>query len=87
MELPLVTPNQGKTDPIKTAARELEVQFLSEMLKSAGVGEARNEFGGGAGEAQFASYLREAQARSMVAGGGLGLSDAIYRSLLERTDD
>ncbi|MCH2093606.1 MAG: rod-binding protein [Rhodobacteraceae bacterium] len=87
MELPRVTPARDTEDPIRVAARELEVQFLSEMLQSAGIGEARTEFGGGAGEEHFASYLREAQARSMVAGGGLGLSDAIYQSLLERTNE
>lgn len=74
-------------DPLRVAAQKLETQFVSEMLKSAGIGDARSEFGGGAGEDQFASFLREAQADRIVASGGFGLSDAIYASLLERAND
>jgi len=40
-------------------AKDLETAFLSEMLKSIGFGEIPESFGGGAGEDQFASFLRE----------------------------
>jgi Rod binding domain-containing protein len=57
------------------------------MLKSAGVGRTPEGFGGGAGEDQFASFLRAEQARQMAEQGGIGLAEAIYESLKERHDD
>ena len=69
---------------LKEVAKDLEVTFLSEMLKSAGVGKSRSEFGGGAGEDQFASFLRDEQARQIVASGGLGLSEILFNSLKEQ---
>ena len=63
-------------------AQDLEVGFLSEMLKSAGLGQSRGVMGGGAGEDQFSSFLVREYASAAVASGGLGLSESIYRSLL-----
>ena len=78
----------GPRDPaLMDAARQLETTFLSEMLKASGLGEARGAFGGGAGEDQFASFLRQAQARQMVEAGGIGLAESLYRALQEKTDD
>nr|WP_204115032.1 rod-binding protein [Shimia biformata] len=71
-----------RADPLRVAAQELEAVFLSEMLKSAGLGAIPNA-PGGLGEEQFASFLRDAQARDMVRAGGLGLSEMLYQSLLE----
>ncbi len=65
-------------------AQKLEASFLSEMLKSAGLGETRDSFGGGTGEEQFSSFLRDAQAESMVKSGGIGLAQSIFESLRER---
>ena len=72
---------------LRDAAEKLEAQFLSEMLKSAGFGKARDAFGGGAGEDQFASLLRDAQAREMVRAGGIGLAESLYQALKERNDE
>jgi len=66
------------------AAQKLEASFLAEMLKSAGFGDQREEFGGGTGEAQFGSFLRNAQADLMVQKGGIGLAQALFDSLKER---
>lgn len=66
---------------LKAAARQLEAAFLAELLKQAGLGETPSEFGGGIGEDQFASYLREAQAGAMAEAGGIGLAEQIFRSL------
>lgn len=71
-------------DHLKNAATELEVTFLSEMLKSAGLGEARSAFGGGPGEGQFASLLREEQARQLVGAGRVGLSEIIFTLLKDQ---
>lgn len=51
---------------LRDAAQKLEATFLAEMLKSAGLGTPRDSFGGGKGEEQFASFLREAQAEEMA---------------------
>lgn len=75
----------GQNDlALREAARELEATFLAEMLKAAGLGTARDSFGGGAGEDQFASFLLREQARAMVKAGGIGLSESIYEALKER---
>ena len=71
---------------LREAARELEANFLAEMLKSAGVGKTPEAFGGGAGEEQFASFLRLEQAREMVNAGGIGLAQSLFEALKERAD-
>ena len=69
------------------AAKKLEAGFLAEMLKAAGVGKPIEGLGGGGiGEEQFASFLREAQAARMVEGGGLGLAQSLFEALKERSD-
>ena len=72
---------------LRKAAVELEATFLAEMLKSAGFGESRGEFGGGAGEDQFGSFLVHAQAKQMALSGGIGLSESLFNALVERSDD
>jgi len=72
---------------LRAAAEQLEAGFLSEMLKAAGLGQAREAFGGGAGEDQFASFLRQAQAEEMVRSGGIGLAESLYQALKEREND
>ncbi|MCT4682320.1 MAG: rod-binding protein [Roseicyclus sp.] len=79
---PLATPDRGEGDAALAAvAQELEASFLAEMLKHAGFGESRGAFGGGAGEAQFASLLRTAHARALAARGGIGLAESLVRAL------
>lgn len=81
------TANRPDSDArLLTVARDLEATFLSEMLKHAGFGEARDSFGGGTGEAQFASLLRDEQAKAIAARGGLGLAESIFDALKERAD-
>ena len=69
---------------LKEAAIALEASFLSEMLKSAGLGKSPSAFGGGAGEDQFVSFLRQEQANQIAQAGGIGLAEAIFESLKER---
>lgn len=64
------------------AAQEMEGNFISEMLKSAGLGKAREELGGGIGEDQFSSFLTQEYAKATVATGGIGLAEIIYRSIV-----
>jgi flagellar protein FlgJ len=42
-------PTATREDQLMAVAQSLEAAFLSEMLKSAGIGETPEEFGGGAG--------------------------------------
>lgn len=71
---------------LREAANQLEATFLSEMLKSAGFGAPRDDFGGGVGEDQFSSFLRDAQAKEMVAAGGIGLAEALFEAMKVRMD-
>ena len=72
-----------RASPAWQAAEKLEASFLAEMLKNAGLGEMKSSFGGGPGEAQFASFLREQQALQMVRGGGIGLAETFYIAMKE----
>lgn len=83
-----IAPVAGRTEQkLWEAAKSVEATFLSEMLKQAGVGEARDMFGGGAGEDQFASFLRQEQARDMVDAGGIGLAEHIFEALKKAEND
>lgn len=67
---------------LREKAKELEAAFLSEMLGHAGLGgESDSGFSGGIGEEQFASFLRQEQARLMVDRGGIGLAESLFRAL------
>lgn len=72
---------------LRDAARELEATFISEMLKHTGIGEVSGSFGGGAGEEQFASLLRDAQARELAVSGGFGLAESIFEALKEQVHE
>lgn len=72
---------------LRAAAEKLEAGFIAEMLKSAGFGAPREAFGGGAGEDQFASFLREAQATEMVRAGGIGLAQSLFEAMKARADE
>ncbi|MGC1497589.1 MAG: rod-binding protein [Sulfitobacter sp.] len=82
--LSTAVPPTAKDKALIEAAQKLEATFLAEMLKSAGLGQTSESFGGGAGEDQFASFLVQEQAMQMVKAGGIGLSEAIYETLKER---
>lgn len=73
-------------DPIWAKAQALESAFLAEMLGHAGVGQTSETFGGGAGEDQFASFLRQKQADALVQAGGIGLAQSIFDALKHRED-
>ncbi|MCU9849958.1 rod-binding protein [Defluviimonas sp. WL0024] len=82
---------QASTEPriqaLRSAADAMEAQFLSEMLKSAGLDQARDSFGGGVGEEQFASFLRQEQASGLARNGGIGLAESIFEALKRRAGD
>ena len=67
----------------RDAALRLEAGFLSEMLKAAGLCEGGGTFSGGPGEAQFASFQRDAIAMQMARAGGIGLAERFFAALIE----
>jgi len=81
---PLHPPTANKDAQLMTLANKIETQFLSEMLQSAGVTKTPKTFGGGAGEDQFTSFLAREYAAKIVDAGGLGLSESIYKALVEK---
>jgi len=76
------SPPTPANHPLRQVAQDLEATFLAEMLKPMGAGATRETFGGGVGEEQFASFLVEQEAKAMAHKGGIGLAEAIYRSLV-----
>lgn len=74
-------PAASLDDQLMQKAKELETAFLAEMLSFTGLGQTSETMGGGAGEEQFASFLRSEQARLMVDKGGIGLAQTIFESL------
>ena len=85
-QAPRVNAANSTDEKLRDAAHKLEATFLSEMLKSAGFGTPRESFGGGIGEDQFSSFLRDEQARAMVEAGGIGLAEALFEAMKERMD-
>jgi hypothetical protein len=57
------------------------------MWGHAGVGQARESFGGGIGEEQFSSFLRAEQARAMVEKGGIGLAEHLFNAMKGATQN
>jgi len=74
----------AKVQQFEEVAIALEASFLAEMLKFGGLGEARESFGGGAGEDAFSSLLVQEQATLMAQNGGVGLAKHIVESLMRR---
>jgi Rod binding domain-containing protein len=74
----------AKDTQLMEAAKQLEASFLAEMLKSSGLAETPNAFGGGTGEGQFSSFLIQARAEQMVEAGGIGLAEQLFETLKER---
>lgn len=66
------------------AAKDFEATFIAEMLKSSGLNEMPQGFGGGAGEEAFSSFLTQEYAKLMTERGGLGLSQRIYETLKQK---
>ena len=95
----LTTTHQATTAPpklqpttqdaaVRDAANKLEASFLTEMLKSAGLGKSREGLGGGgAGEDQFSSFLVRAQAEQITEAGGIGLAESLYQAMKDSSND
>lgn len=78
---PPQTAQKQNEQALKRLAIELEVTFLSEMLKSSGLETAGKGFASGIGEDQFSSFLRRERADAMAQTGGIGLAEQIFETL------
>jgi flagellar protein FlgJ len=82
IQMPAIRAAQSaQPNPLREKAAELEAAFLTEMLGYAGLGMPRESFGGGIGEEQFSSFLRQQQAKAMVKAGGIGLTEVLFRAM------
>ena len=84
---PITAQPPSRHDQLMAKAQELEATFLSEMLAHSGLGEMQGSFGGGQGEAQFSSFLRDEQAKLIVQQGGIGLAQLIFDSMVKAEDN
>ena len=90
VRMPLPVPVVVRPDAdarLRALSQQIEAGFLAEMLGHAGLGAARQSFGGGAGEEQFASFLRQEQANAMVKAGGIGLAESLFNAMTEGDRD
>lgn len=78
------------TDSAPTALRrkavEMEAVFLSEMLAHAGLDQGLSPGAQGEEADPFASFLRDRLAEQIARKGGIGLSEAIFRSMAAEAD-
>lgn len=85
---PVTQITAGRPDPkLLALSQKLEAQFLAEMLKPAGLGQARDALGGGTGERQFSSFLANEYANATAEAGGIGLAEVIYNALIKKQID
>lgn len=83
---PLAPSPDQRLAALKAQANALEASFLAEMLGHAGLVRTPSDLGGGAGEDQFGSFLREAHAKAIVDRGGIGLAEHLFNALKVRLD-
>jgi len=83
-----VTPIKQTEDieRLRQVAIDLEASFLSEMLKHSGYGKTSETFGGGVGEDQFGSFLRNEHAKLLSKAGGIGLAEQLFEALKENSN-
>jgi flagellar protein FlgJ len=69
---------------IKKASKEFESVFLNEMFSHMFEGSENDPvFGGGRGEQMFKSLMVNEYAKKMAGQGGVGISSAIQRAMIE----
>lgn len=72
----------SRPSDLRQQAQALETAFLAEMLRTAGTARMQGHPAEGGRDLPFDTFLAEAQARALMAGGGLGLTESLVRSLL-----
>ena len=74
----------AKRGQIKQTSKAFESSFLSVMLQQMFEGtDTPAPFGGGPGETMFKSFLTQAMADKITAGGGIGVAASVQREMLK----
>jgi Rod binding domain-containing protein len=77
------------TNPVaaRKAAQDFEAVFVSQMFQQMFAGiKADGLFGGGHGEDMFRSLLLDEYGKQVAKHGGLGISDAVMRTLISQQE-
>jgi flagellar protein FlgJ len=75
--------NVPRNDRLRAQAQDFEVQFVNSMFQQMYTGiQGDGPFGNSTGVGPWRSFLTEEYAKSFVKAGGIGISDAVYKSLL-----
>lgn len=75
---------RSPTADVAARARDLETAFLAQMLKAAGTVRMGSGLPGAEADQPFEPFWAEAQARALMAAGGLGLAEVLARTLAAR---
>ena len=72
-------------DKAKVLAQDFEAVFLNSMFQQMFTNiSGDGPFGGGGASGVWRSFLTDEYSKSFVKAGGVGLSDSVYRALIER---
>ena len=81
---PKPTANQAKA---RSAAQDFEAVFLNSMLQQMYTGiEGDGPFGGKGATGVWRSFLTQSYAQSFAKSGGIGVADAVYKTLLSQQE-
>jgi Rod binding domain-containing protein len=76
-------PLGSRNDRLHAQAQDFEVQFVNSMFQQMYAGlEGDGPFGNSTGVGPWRSFMTEEYAKSFVKKGGIGIADAVYKSLL-----
>ena len=77
-------PKNADLNKLRDTAQDFEAVFLSQMLKPMFEGiETDGMFGGGQGEEMWRSLMVDEYGKSIAKQGGIGIADAVMRTMLE----
>jgi len=79
--------NKGAHAKARATAVDFEAVFLNSMFNEMFTGiDGEGPFGGGGATGVWRSFLTEEYAKSFAHGGGLGIADHVYRSLIAQQE-
>jgi Rod binding domain-containing protein len=72
---------------MQSVAREFEAVFIGQMTESMFSGlKSEAPFGGGHAESMWRSQLAQEMGNTIAEGGGIGIADSVYRSMLAQQE-
>ena len=73
-------------EKMRSTAKDFEAMFLNSMLQPMFNGVNEGPFSGGQGASVWRSFLTDEYSKMIVKGGGVGIADHVYRSLLAQQE-